>query len=48
MNGITTAADYGWLKERYQGLLEAYCLTLVENITPDQLLRELRAEPEGG
>ncbi|MEU8969921.1 DUF6461 domain-containing protein [Streptomyces monashensis] len=47
MNGITTAADYGWLKERYQGLLEAYCLTLVEDMTPERLLRELGAEPDG-
>jgi hypothetical protein len=47
MNGITTAADYGWLKERYQSLLEAYCLTLVEDMTPERLLRELGAEPDG-
>lgn len=47
MTEITTAADYGWLRERHQDLLEAYCVTLVQDMTPDRLLRELRAEPDG-
>ncbi|WP_284438009.1 DUF6461 domain-containing protein [Streptomyces sp. TUS-ST3] len=44
MTGMTTAADYGWLKERYQLLLEAYCVTLVRGLGPEELLRELGAE----
>ncbi|MEU9168314.1 DUF6461 domain-containing protein [Streptomyces sp. NPDC048420] len=44
MTGMTTAADYAWLKERYELLLEAYCVTLVRDITPEELLRELGAE----
>ncbi|MGW4568263.1 DUF6461 domain-containing protein [Streptomyces sp. NPDC004561] len=46
MTEITTAADYGWLNERYKDLLEAYCLTLVRGIAPGELLRELGAEPD--
>ncbi|MFF7563535.1 DUF6461 domain-containing protein [Streptomyces pseudovenezuelae] len=44
MTGTTTAADYGWLKERHQLLLDAYCLTLVRDLTPEELLRALGAE----
>ncbi|MFI2201225.1 DUF6461 domain-containing protein [Streptomyces sp. NPDC020192] len=46
MNAITTAADYGWLKERHQGLLEAYCVTLVKDMPPGRWLQELGAEPD--
>ncbi|MDC0767733.1 DUF6461 domain-containing protein [Streptomyces sp. HD] len=46
--GTTTAADYGWLDERYEHLLEAYCVTLVRGLTPEALLTELKAEPEPG
>ncbi|MEV0246089.1 DUF6461 domain-containing protein [Nocardia sp. NPDC050712] len=45
MTGIPTAADYTWLDEHYPHLMEAYCLTLVRDITPEALLAELRAEP---
>lgn len=41
---MTTATDYGWLKERYEFLMEAYCVTLVRDITPEELLEELGAE----
>ncbi|MFC8429141.1 DUF6461 domain-containing protein [Streptomyces sp. NPDC057253] len=46
MTGMTTtAADYTWLKERRYGLLmDAYCLALVRDLTPEELLRELGAE----
>ncbi|MEV5320585.1 DUF6461 domain-containing protein [Streptomyces sp. NPDC052687] len=47
MNGITTAADYTWLEERYADLMEAYCVTLVRGLTAEELLKELRAEPAG-
>lgn len=47
MNGITTAADYGWLEERYADLMEAYCVTLVRGLTADELLQRLGAEPAG-
>ncbi|MFF0739512.1 DUF6461 domain-containing protein [Streptomyces sp. NPDC004111] len=41
----TTAADFAWIREQYASLLEAYCVTLVEAITPEELLRALGAEP---
>jgi hypothetical protein len=47
MTGTTTAADYAWLEEQYEDLLEAYCVTLVRGLTPEQLLRQLGAEPRG-
>ncbi|MET7734249.1 DUF6461 domain-containing protein [Streptomyces sp. NPDC005402] len=47
MTGMTTATDYAWLKERYQLLMEAYCLTLVRDITPEGLLGELGADGRG-
>lgn len=46
MTEITTAADYGWLKEQYKDLLEAYCVTLVKGLAPEELIRELGAEPD--
>ena len=45
MSGTTTAADYAWLEERYENLMQAYCITLVRGLTPEELLRELKAEP---
>ncbi|MFI7414499.1 DUF6461 domain-containing protein [Streptomyces sp. NPDC049627] len=45
MTGTTTAADYAWLEERYENLMQAYCITLVRGLTPEELLRELKAEP---
>lgn len=42
----TTAADYAWLDEQYADLTEAYCLTLVQGLTPEELLQALGAEPE--
>ncbi|MEU9327258.1 DUF6461 domain-containing protein [Streptomyces canus] len=44
MTGMTTATDYGWLKERYALLMEAYCVTLVRDIAPEELLEELGAD----
>ncbi len=44
MTGTTAAADYAWLYERYEGLMEAYCVTLVRGVAPDGLLQELGAE----
>ncbi|MFE0513903.1 DUF6461 domain-containing protein [Streptomyces sp. NPDC058964] len=46
MTATTTATDYAWLDERYAALMEAYCVTLVEGIAPEELLRELGAEPD--
>ncbi|MDN0196105.1 DUF6461 domain-containing protein [Streptomyces sp. S.PNR 29] len=45
MTAVTTAADYAWLDVEYPALMEAYCLTLVRDITPERLLQELGAEP---
>ncbi|MGW2487278.1 DUF6461 domain-containing protein [Streptomyces sp. NPDC001606] len=47
MTEITTAADYRWLREEHAPLLEAYCVTLVKGLAPEQLLKELKAEKEG-
>ncbi|WP_406214553.1 DUF6461 domain-containing protein [Streptomyces canus] len=44
MTGMTTATDYGWLKERYALLMEAYCVTLVRDVAPEELLEELGAD----
>ncbi|MEU1214137.1 DUF6461 domain-containing protein [Streptomyces sp. NPDC005790] len=45
MTRASTAADYGWLEDRYQDLMEAYCVTLVQGRPPDALLKALGAEP---
>ncbi|MET7483718.1 DUF6461 domain-containing protein [Streptomyces sp. NPDC005538] len=45
MTRMTTADDYTWLEEQYASLMEAYCVTLVRGITPEELLKELGAEP---
>ncbi|GAB2635924.1 DUF6461 domain-containing protein [Nocardia goodfellowii] len=45
MTGTTTAADYEWLEELYPDLMEAYCLTLIRDITPETLLSALNAAP---
>ncbi|MDQ0603196.1 hypothetical protein QF037_007541 [Streptomyces canus] len=47
MTGITGPADYTWLKEQYELLMQAYCVTLVRGLTADELLEELKAEPAG-
>ncbi|MFD7326263.1 DUF6461 domain-containing protein [Streptomyces sp. NPDC059875] len=44
MADTTTAADYAWLSDQYEDLMEAYCITLVQGLTPDELLRSLGAE----
>jgi len=36
-----TAEDYLWFEERFPGLAEAYCLTLVKGLTPGDLLSRL-------
>ncbi|MFF5480610.1 DUF6461 domain-containing protein [Streptomyces sp. NPDC012935] len=45
MTAMTTAADYAWLEERHEALMQAYCVTLVRGLTPLELLRELKARP---
>ncbi|QGN45545.1 hypothetical protein GKC29_00850 [Micromonospora sp. WMMC415] len=42
----TTASDYTWFSDRFPGLLEAYCLTLVKGLTPTGLLDRLGAREE--
>ncbi|HEY8978050.1 MAG TPA: DUF6461 domain-containing protein [Streptomyces sp.] len=37
----TTAADYAWFEERFPDLAEAYCFTLVQGLSPAELLRRL-------
>ncbi|MER5605532.1 DUF6461 domain-containing protein [Micromonospora tulbaghiae] len=41
-----TASGYAWLTDRFPGLMEAYCLTLVEGLTPGKLLDRLGARQE--
>ncbi|CAL9368899.1 hypothetical protein SUDANB37_00844 [Streptomyces sp. enrichment culture] len=42
-----TAADYRWLGDHCPELIEAYCLTLVHAVSPEEALRRLRARAEG-
>ncbi|MFD3776351.1 DUF6461 domain-containing protein [Streptomyces sp. NPDC058612] len=37
----TTAADYMWFGEDFPDLAESYCVTLVHNVPPDELLIRL-------
>lgn len=46
MTETATAADHTWFGERYEGLMEAYCISLVQGLGPEELLRALGAEPE--
>lgn len=43
MNTNATAADYAWLDEDLPGLTEAYCLTLVRGLAPEEVLRRIGA-----
>lgn len=38
-----TAADFTWFDDRFPGLAEAYCITLVRGMAPEELLERLRA-----
>jgi hypothetical protein len=38
-----TAADYTWFSERFPALAEAYCLTLVDKLTPVEVLDRVGA-----
>ncbi|MFI9629134.1 DUF6461 domain-containing protein [Streptomyces sp. NPDC052042] len=42
----TTAADYMWFEEDFPDLAESYCVTLVHNVTPHDLVRRLDGQPE--
>ncbi|OEJ96995.1 DUF6461 domain-containing protein [Streptomyces thermolilacinus] len=42
-----TAADYRWLGDHCPELIEAYCLTLVHAVSPEEALRRLRARADG-
>ncbi|WP_228975513.1 DUF6461 domain-containing protein [Streptomyces sp. DH12] len=42
-----TAADYRWLDDHCPELIEAYCVTLVHAVTPQEVLGRLGARPEG-
>lgn len=42
MAHTTTAADYAWIRERDE--YETYCVTLVEGLAPEELLRTLGVE----
>lgn len=37
-----TAADYTWFDDRFPGLAEAYCLTLVRGPSPEEMLARVR------
>uniref|UniRef100_A0AAU2VF74 DUF6461 domain-containing protein n=1 Tax=Streptomyces sp. NBC_00003 TaxID=2903608 RepID=A0AAU2VF74_9ACTN len=41
-----TAADYVWINERFPDLSEAYCFTLVHNLTPSDVLARLGGHSE--
>ncbi|MFC8262698.1 DUF6461 domain-containing protein [Streptomyces sp. NPDC057291] len=42
----TTAADYVWFNERFPQLARAYCITLVHELPPAELLRRLVGQGE--
>ncbi|URM91990.1 DUF6461 domain-containing protein [Streptomyces sp. MRC013] len=42
-----TAADYRWLGDHCPDLIEAYCVTLVRAIPPEEALRRLHARADG-
>ncbi|MFF0746660.1 DUF6461 domain-containing protein [Streptomyces sp. NPDC004111] len=42
----TTAADYMWFEEGFPDLAESYCVTLVHDVTPHELIRRLGGQPE--
>ncbi|WP_255138880.1 DUF6461 domain-containing protein [Streptomyces somaliensis] len=42
-----TAADYRWLGDHCPELIEAYCVTLVHAVSPEEALRRLRARADG-
>lgn len=47
MSAMTaTAADYTWFEDRFPDLAEAYCLTLVRGLTPEEFLARLGAQAE--
>lgn len=41
MTDMTTAAGYAWFSEQYEELMEAYCITLVQGLAPEELLGAL-------
>ncbi|MFJ2034369.1 DUF6461 domain-containing protein [Streptosporangium sp. NPDC087985] len=43
---IATAADYVWFYDRFPSLWEAYCLTLVESLRPEDVVTRLGARTE--
>ncbi|WP_406387617.1 DUF6461 domain-containing protein [Streptomyces sp. NBC_00887] len=45
MTDRSTAADYLWLEKQYPFLMEAYCITLIQGLGPDALLKALGADP---
>ncbi|MFJ6572328.1 DUF6461 domain-containing protein [Streptomyces sp. NPDC091292] len=47
MTASPTATDYRWFEERFPGLAEAYCITLVRDLSPTDVLARLggRTEP---
>ncbi|MCP2335885.1 DUF6461 domain-containing protein [Actinomadura rupiterrae] len=42
-----TAEDYLWVEDDETGLIEAYCLTLAEGLSPDEVLARWNAVPYG-
>ncbi|MFE5492061.1 DUF6461 domain-containing protein [Streptomyces virginiae] len=42
----TTAADYMWFEEDFPDLAESYCVTLVHDVPPDELLHRLDGQSE--
>ncbi|MFF7182783.1 DUF6461 domain-containing protein [Streptomyces sp. NPDC008121] len=42
----TTAADYAWFEEDFPDIAEAYCFTLVRDLTPAEVTSRLEGRPE--
>ncbi|NRQ32486.1 hypothetical protein HII36_11640 [Nonomuraea sp. NN258] len=43
---IATAADYRWFYDRFPSLWEAYCITLVKGLAPEDVVTRLDARTE--
>ncbi|MDV5143158.1 DUF6461 domain-containing protein [Streptomyces sp. SBC-4] len=41
-----TAADYTWFENDFPDIAEAYCFTLVRDLTPAELMSRLKGRPE--
>lgn len=47
MCGMTkTGADYAWFEDDFPDIAEAYCVTLVRGLSPDEVMSRLQGRPQ--